>query len=244
MAIDREDRNGIYQTIPVPLIYSTKEKFIQRINSLQQPNDDTVTIEETLPKMSFELTGMVYDGSRKENTIQKMRSEVDDSIFMFQRVPYNLNFTLNIATRKIDDSLRIVEQIVPYFTPELTLKIIDIDPLQIETNIPIALSATNFEIDSQGVFDDRRTVFWSLDFSLQAYLYPDYRDNTVIKRAIMNVKDLETSNLYENIISEVDPLDAESTDDYEIITKITNKEINYAFANTGQDVMVNSLEVV
>jgi len=220
LSINREDSNGIYQEIPVPISYMTKEKFIARINNIQQPGDETITIEETLPKMSFEMTGMIYDSSRKENTIQKMRSEVDDDLFMFQRVPYNIDFTLNIATRKIDDSLRIVEQIVPYFTPELTLKIIDMEALQINTNIPITLADANYEIDSQGVFDDRRTVFWSLNFTAQAYLYANYRDNSVIRKAEINMRDLESGVFYERVIAELDPINANSWDDV-VDVKIT-----------------------
>lgn len=224
LQIDREDSTGIYDTIPVPLSYSTKEKFIWRINDLQQPNDDTVTVEEILPKMSFELTGMTYDPERKENTIQKMRSEADDNIYMFQRVPYNLDFSLYIATRKIDDSLRIIEQIVPYFTPELTLRIIDVDALQINTNIPITLNNPDFEIDSQGSFEERRTVFWTLNFTAQCYLYANYRNDTVIKKATIDIKDLESGNFYERILTEVDPITANSFDAHQIVETITNDE--------------------
>lgn len=224
LQIDREDSVGVYQTIPVPISYSTKEKFVWRINDLQQPNDDTVTIEEVLPRMSYELTGMTYDPARKENTIQKMRSEVDDNIFMFQRVPYNLDFALYIATRKIDDSLRLVEQIVPYFTPELTMRLIDVDALQINTNIPITLNSPDFEIDSQGSFDDRRTVFWTLNFTAQCYFYANYRNDSVIKKATIDINDLETTNFYERILSEVDPISASSFDPHNVVTTITDDE--------------------
>jgi len=235
LAINREDATGIYQEIPVPITYMTKEKFIARINNLQQPGDDSVTIEETLPKMSFELTGMTYDAGRKENTIQKMRSEVNDDLFMFQRVPYNLDFTLNIATRKIDDSLRIVEQIVPYFTPEITLKIIDMDPLQIHTNIPITLNDTNYEIDSQGTFDERRTVFWSLTFTAQAYLYAAYRDNSVIRKASINLKDLDSGAFYERVIAELDPINANSWDDVvDVKITIDNEVENDVKSKSGE----------
>jgi len=239
LSINREDRNGIYQEIPVPISYMTKEKFIARINNIQQPGDEKITIEETLPKMSYEMTGMRYDSARKENTVQKMRSKENDDLFMFQRVPYNIEFTLNIATRKIDDSLRIVEQIVPYFTPELTLKIIDMEPLDINTNIPITLSDTNYEIDSQGVFDDRRTVFWSLTFTAQAYLYANYRDNSIIRKANVNMRDLESGAFYERVIAELDPINANSNDDYDVKVTIDNEEENTIPNTTGEDTEID-----
>lgn len=226
LQIDREDSNGLYKTIPVPILYSTKEKFILRINDPNEINGTTVTIEETLPRMGYELTSMEYDSLRKTNTLVKLRSDKDDYSFSFNRVPYKLHFALYIATRKIDDSLRIVEQILPYFTPELTLTISDLTDFNFETDVPMVLNGTNFEIDTEGTFDDRRTVFWSLDFSVDAYLYAAIRDSSLIKKAIIDINNVNTDSLFEQYIAEVDPLNASSTDPHDIVeTIITNTEI-------------------
>lgn len=222
LQIEREDSNGVFKTIHVPIIYATKEKFILRIN--QQADDivsDKPKIEEVLPRMSYEITGLNYDSERKTNTVKKIRGKEDTEKFIFNKVPYILNFSLYIATRKIDDSLRIVEQIVPYFTPELVLTIKDLDELGLETHIPIVLESTNFEIDSEGTFDDRRTVFWSLDFTAKLYLYAAIRDSAIIKKSTVDMNDIASSVLMERYTATVDPITAQKQDSHTIIETIT-----------------------
>ncbi len=220
LQIDREDSNGIYKTIPVPIQYTTKEKFIIRINDAnQQLATDKVVIEDTLPRMGYEMTSLGYDSERKGNTMVKMRGK-DDHKFVFNRVPYNMTFSLYIATRKIDDSLRIVEQILPYFTPELTLTIKDLNELDLETNVPIMLDNVNFEIDSEGTFDDRRTVFWSLDFTVKIFLYAAVRDSSIIRKTTVDINSINTGDLFEKYIAELDPINANRDDNYNIIETI------------------------
>jgi hypothetical protein len=222
LQIEREDSNGVFKEINIPIIYTTKEKFVTRIQQVSdQITSDDPIIEEYLPKMAYEITSLSYDPSRKTNTLEKIRGE-NDELFVFNKVPYTLTFSLYIATRKIDDSLRIIEQILPYFTPEIVLKIKDLNELQLETNVPIVLSGTNFEIDSEGSFDDRRVVFWSLDFSVDFYLYAAIRDSAIIKKTTIDINNINTNKLFEQYLAEIDPLSANSTDNYIIKETIKN----------------------
>lgn len=223
LQIDREDSGGVFHTKPVPIKYSTKEKFIARINNIKDIDDDKLKLEETLPRIGFEMTGMQYDSVRKTNTLNKHCS-LDRTQFTFNRVPYLINFTMYIATRKIDDSLRIVEQIVPYFTPELTLRIKDLEKLGIETNIPIVLNNPDFVVDAGGSFDDRRTVVWQLDFTAKAYLYAAIRPTSLIKKATIDFKNIDTETLFESYIAEVDPITANIDDNYDIVETIINED--------------------
>ena len=69
--------------------------------------------------MAFELTGFEYDVQRQQNKLHrtiKSASESDGSRgFQYAPAPYNLNFTLSILTKNMNDALQIVEQILPYF---------------------------------------------------------------------------------------------------------------------------------
>ncbi len=219
LQIDREDSNGVFQTKPVPIKYSTKEKFIERIMNVKDISDDKLKLEETMPRIGFEMTGMQYDSSRKTNTLNKHIS-IDKTKFVFNRVPYLMNFTMYIATRKIDDSLRIIEQIVPYFTPELTLRIKDIEELGVLTNIPIILNNTDYTVDAGGSMDDRRTIVWELTFTAKFYLYASTRPTSLIKKATIDFKDIDSTELFESYIAEVDPITANVDDTYNIIESV------------------------
>ena len=70
--IKRRDSNGnITQSIAVPLAYAPKEKFLARLDA--QPNLSEREFAITLPRMSFEISGISYDSSRKLTRVQKFK---------------------------------------------------------------------------------------------------------------------------------------------------------------------------
>src|SRR5210317_1680968 len=70
--IKRKDSSDtVIQSIRVPLSYAPKEKFLVRLD--QQPSLDEREFAITLPRMSFEISGISYDGSRKLTRVQKYK---------------------------------------------------------------------------------------------------------------------------------------------------------------------------
>ena len=68
--ITRTDSTGhLNAFIKVPITYSPKEKMLARVGA--DPNLDRQTAVPTLPLMSFEMTDILYDGSRKLSTVKK-----------------------------------------------------------------------------------------------------------------------------------------------------------------------------
>lgn len=221
--INRQASNGdIIQTIPVPLRYISKEKFVSRAVQLSSISAEETKVKETLPAMGFEMLGMTFDSQRKTNTMERIVDNAETKgKFMFNRVPYNFNFGLYVAGRTIDDTLRIVEQIIPYFTPELSIRINDIDLLGEGSDIPIVLDDASMEVDSEGTFDERRFVQWSLTFTMKGYLYAAQRDIALIKKAIVDINDLDKQTFFEGYMSQVDPLNAGTGDEPDIDEQIT-----------------------
>jgi hypothetical protein len=169
------------QRIIVPISYGPYQKFLSRL--VQDPNLDR-KVAITLPRMSFEITGINYDGTRKLNSVKKMRSpdsvSKDDSNFLFVPAPYNIDFSLSIMTKYAEDGTQILEQIIPFFKPELTssVKIIDnIDAL----DIPLVLTGTNLEDLYEGDFQTRRSLLWTLNFTMKAWYFGPKRARRVIK---------------------------------------------------------------
>src|SRR6056300_838834 len=71
--IKRKDSSDtVIQSIRVPLAYAPKEKFLVRLD--QQASLDEREMAITLPRMSFEITSINYDPTRKLNKIQKFRA--------------------------------------------------------------------------------------------------------------------------------------------------------------------------
>lgn len=176
--------NGdVAQVIKVPLTYAPKEKVLARV--LADPSIDRQAAA-ILPRMSFELTSMTYDGSRKLRSVGRnsvRTSANNDTLFsMLNPVPYDLKYTLWVFTKYVDDGNQIVEQIVPYFTPHFAATINLIEP---DVNVDC-----HFRLDSVvcqdlyvGQFSDRRGVMWTLEFSADAYIFGRVRESPVIKFA-------------------------------------------------------------
>jgi hypothetical protein len=177
----RQDDGGEEQRMIVPISYGPYQKFLARV--VQDPNLDRKTAI-TLPRMSFEMTSLTYDGTRKLNSLKKIRSpdsvEKEDSNFLYVPAPYNIDFALNIMTKYAEDGTQILEQIIPFFKPELTtsVKIIDnTGPL----DIPLILSSINLEDLYEGDFLTRRSLLWTLNFTMKAWYFGPKRARRVIK---------------------------------------------------------------
>jgi hypothetical protein len=188
------------QKIKVPLVYSPKEKFIQKLEQSFADLRNQAT-QITLPRMSFYISNMQYDPERKKNSIHKRVKETvttnDDVEFSFHHsnVPYNLDFTLSCYVRNMDDGLQIVEQILPYFTPEFTITIKPgvLGDENEKLDIPIVLSSITTEEKADGslVQENTRFITWDLTFTAKMMIYGPVKSGNVIKTADINLFDME-----------------------------------------------------
>ena len=179
------DDGGNVSRMKVPLAYGPMQKFLAKIE--QQP-----TLKGrpaiTLPRMSFEMTTLNYDASRKASITQTFRSyntgTLNNVKKVFMPVPYNVGFTLSIATKLNDDMLQIMEQILPYFQPGLNITLNLVSSINEKRDIPIILESINMSDDYEGSFDNRRAMITTLQFTAKIYLFGAVADNpdALIKR--------------------------------------------------------------
>lgn len=228
LSIRNKDIDGVTQKIvTVPLAYANKEKFIVRLQQDPSLNEDTQT---TLPRMAFEIVGSEYDAARQLN---KMNSNVvikdGFTTRQFAPVPYILSFNLYSFTRTQEDNLQILEQIVPFFTPDMNLAIKVLqNPDQVQ-NCPLILNSVNTDDAYDGGFEERRYIITTYSFQLKMYYYGPFfglsdtenhfesgETKSVIKRVIVNVN----TNKY---TAEIDPFEANETDPHSIIEGWTER---------------------
>jgi hypothetical protein len=107
------DSDNVTSVIKVPLAYGPTQKFLAR---LEQVPDLNKPVQISLPRMSFEFTGLTYDPSRKVTTTQTflsgLASDTTKPRKTYMPVPYNMSFELAIYTKLNDDMLQIVEQML------------------------------------------------------------------------------------------------------------------------------------
>ena len=137
--VRHDDQAGnVISELKVPIAYGPRQKFLARIQ--QQPELNKAT-QITLPRMSFEITNISYDASRKAGITQTFKApdNTDDNKLkkVFMPVPYNLGFELNILCKLQDDGLQILEQILPFFQPGFTLSIDLVKSIGEKRDIPM-----------------------------------------------------------------------------------------------------------
>jgi hypothetical protein len=179
----RKDNDGnIKQSMKVPLAYGPRQKWLARLN---EDADLSKAVAITLPRIGFEIQNLQYDPGRKLNRVQKIKKvkgKNDDRLdTQYMPVPYNLNIQLYVMAKESDDSLQIIEQILPYFQPDYTLTINDMADMGIKRDVPIVLNSVAYEDNYQGDFESRRAIIYTLDFTAKFYLYGPVTSQAVIK---------------------------------------------------------------
>ena len=161
----------------VPLAYGPSQKFLAR---LTQQADLNKPIQITMPRMSFEMTSIQYDSTRKSSLVQTFKTCDDGSKVkkVFMPVPYNIGFELNILSKLNDDSLQILEQILPYFQPHFNLTVDLVQSIGEKRDIPIVLESVNFQDDYERNFDTRRALIHTLQFTAKTYLFGPIADSS------------------------------------------------------------------
>ena len=196
--------------IKVPISYSPKDKMLARLDA--DPNLQRPAI--VLPRMGFELTDINYAPTRKLNTLIKHTAidpdNGDQLKYTYNPVPYDFNFILSIAVKNADDGTKILEQILPFFTPEWTPSVELIPELNINHDIPVVLNAVSSEDSYEGDFETRRAIIWTLSFTLKGYVYGPVRKSNIIKIANTNFYD---STVYDSIDASVGNVDIASSVD-------------------------------
>ena len=167
----KDKSGGDFSIITVPIAYGPIQKFLARIE--QSPNVRK-EVAITLPRMSFEMTGISYDPSRKSSTMQTFKSLDKDNNEMtkvFMPVPYNVSFRLSIMSKLNEDALQVIEQILPYFQPHFNLTVDLVSSIGEKRDIPMILNNISMDDQYEGDFTSRRVLIYSLDFTAKTYLF-------------------------------------------------------------------------
>ena len=138
--------------------------------------------------MSFEITSITSDTTRqlsKLNRVATTGSLNNNRSKLFTGVPYIISFQLNIYAKTQDDSLQIVEQILPTFNPQYSLTLIPFPEKfpNYREDLPIAIQGVGFQDDFENEIGARRTIIYTLDFEMRTQFYSGIALAEVIRQA-------------------------------------------------------------
>lgn len=216
MTIEKHNADGSKQSdYVVPIDFSPKNKWLLMIQ--ERPDFTTNQVQITLPRLAFEIVNMQPNLQRKfgfNGTYSVGSLTAGGRNKAFNPVPYDLTVNLYAITKDNDDMFQIVEQIIPYFQPSLTININLLPELNIHKDIPITLQSVMTEDSYTGSPDEQRTVMSTFTFSVPLYYFgPIPGRGSIIKDTIVHV----TGDVKENYEAKINPPTANPGDAHTVI---------------------------
>ena len=142
-------KNAI-ESYKVPIQYGPYQKYLAMIAA--EPNPERQAVQISLPRMSFEIKALNYDGARKMTPT---------------------TFARTVPRKPDPESGKPVQysQFLPSFQPALNVSIEIIDVTHEERDIAIVLNGIGYTDDYEGDYSQRRTLIWTLNFTVKTYLF-------------------------------------------------------------------------
>ncbi len=216
ITVKRKTSDGnTVKELKVPLSYGPRSKFLSKI----EESGKNVAI--TLPRLSFEMSGFSYDSQRKLNSlgVRYNTTQDDKQKSMYNPVPYNIGFSLNVYVEHFDEGLQIIEQIVPFFSPYLNIpsKLV-YDDMGIVDDVPVLLNDVSLEESYEGQFEDKRVIMWNLDFTLKTNIFKPVKETDLIRQVETNTIATPTGDS-----GEVTPQEKQQAQESGVKSKSTTK---------------------
>ena len=181
------DEGEVFFQGKVPIAYAPTQKFLARLREVPDLNKP---VQITLPRMSFEMIGLSYDPTRKLTTATSFCAK-DNNNNVLRKVgmpaPYNLNFELSIMTKHSDDMFQIIEQIIPYFQPNLKISATLLDSISEKKDLDIVLDNITMTDNFEGDFKERRALIYTLKFTIKTYIFGPISSGSLDSQIIKKV---------------------------------------------------------
>jgi hypothetical protein len=190
--IRKVKEEGGYTRVRVPLTYTPKEKFYRRIREPGTITDNT-RVQIDLPRLCFSMKNLSYDTGRKLNKLNARTVEdpvTNQQYSVNKVVPYNFTFEMTSFTRSIDENLQIVEQILPNFSPEYVVKI-NFNEVYEGIDVPFILDSVSLYEDSEGSFEERRTLMNTFNFTVKSHIFGEVVSPTMIESTTFNYDNID-----------------------------------------------------
>ena len=211
--------------IKVPLAYGPRQKWIARLQ--QRPDLSTNVTAVSLPRMGFELTSIDYDSTRKvTKKTQYKQAHASNPLqmqYQYAPAPYDLGFSLSVLVKNKDDGLQIIEQILPYFTPDYTVTVNTVPDMGDKRDVPIILNSVAQTAEYEGDFETRYVLRYDLEFVMKNYIYGPIIDSEIIRKAAVRtylepgsgkIQNKETAGRVMNQVVRPNPPDADADDTF------------------------------
>ena len=219
--IRKASDGSVLNQIRVPLAYGPKQKFLAR---LDQETGFDAPMAIKLPRMAFEITGLAIDSTQKlqkrNKIVEAHGSDVGKKKTIKHHTSYNIEMSLYIMAKNQDDGLQVVEQILPYFSPEYNVTITPVSGFDHKQDVAVILNGVNIDDQYEGDFVERRVLIYQLDFTMKMKFYGPTGDQGIIREINIDFHDKDnTAKLFEEMDFTIGSTDTEAS--HTVTTTIT-----------------------
>ena len=184
LSIERTDaNNNVTQVIAVPVEYLPKENMMVRL--IGDPNISR-PFSDLVPRITYALepNGIRYrseDRTPATNYIaQKQANSSSRALYQFTPTPYDFGFKVLVWVKNFEDGTKIIEQILPFFAPEYTVKAMLVPEINEQREIPVELKSVAMQDLWSDDFKQRQYIVWELDFNVKGFLYGPVKSSPLI----------------------------------------------------------------
>jgi len=216
MKVAKYNDNGeVIKYVTVPIKLAHKQKFYYWLNHR--------THEKRFPSMGVSINGLTpaidSRGANKTSNIY-----CGDNILK-NFVPYDLSLTLSIATLHMTESDQILEQILPFFSPYVMMRI-NIDETNSFFDSKVLLESVSPDLETEMPENDYRSIIWNLEFKIYTFFIKPIEQSNKIHNIYLNLKDkyyfdnpsLSGSGYFETVhVSGYEDESGKIISDYEIL---------------------------
>jgi hypothetical protein len=175
------------QRLSVPVFMAARQKWYATLtqNPLQE---EKVAVQ--LPIISYDMTAMEYLFGQQSYPYHRNYTPVVnyDTESTFKAVPYKLNMQLNIMFKNQDDGFHIIEQMLPFFTPDLSISVNVMGDMNYVDDLFIVFKSITKDDTYDSDIEDRRLLIYTIEFDYYINLYANIKDIPVIKDVILNFR--------------------------------------------------------
>ena len=232
----KNSSNNTVQRITVPIKYGSREYFLDKLLHKKD-------MQIVLPQMSMEIVALTYDPPRKLSTVNKYvnlkAGDPDTLQHHYAPVPYNVMIMVTAMSRNMDDGLQIMEQILPYFTPEYNLPLVELPDSTNQTrDVTLILDGVEMAAEYEGDMGTEADRVFTIVFNFTAkmYFYGPVIEQGIIRKSIAHIYTnvaMNATSSYEDTTSTVlanadirvnvtaSPATANANSNYEYVTVFT-----------------------
>ena len=169
---DTDTLNSSTET-KIDIVYTPKERKL--IEQLYENNDPFGLLDNKVPKFSVSINSITYDQTRALNYFRTRRIKSNSQQWQDRMpIPYDIGINLSILAKYEEHIHQISENIVPYMSPYIIVKIkenitnLELIPRELRIDFD---GNVNREIPLEWLETERREVRGNLNFTIRGWIY-------------------------------------------------------------------------